>query len=81
MEVHIRYTDAGSQGDVLRDADGLKITADFLLVQAGYIGNLDLQSAHERFAEKRKADPNLVMDCLLATQQPGCAPVCTLHHA
>jgi translation initiation factor eIF-2B subunit epsilon len=73
MDVHIRYTDGNSQGDVLRDADQLKITANFLLVQVGYLGNLDLRVAHERFAAKRKADPNLVMDCLLAPTQPGCA--------
>jgi translation initiation factor eIF-2B subunit epsilon len=65
FEVILRATAALSPGDVLREADSLPLAGDFLLVRAGYVGNLDLQQAVNNFAEKRRRDNGLVMDCLV----------------
>jgi translation initiation factor eIF-2B subunit epsilon len=63
--VILRATSALSAGDVLREADSLPLAGDFLLVRAGYVGNLDLQQAVNDFAEKRRKDNGLVMECLV----------------
>lgn len=66
MKVSLRSTLGNSEGDVLRDVDNLGIKNDFLLVRAGYIGNIDLESAVRAFTVKRKKDSSLLMECLVA---------------
>ena len=71
MEIVLRSTSATTQGDVLREVDALGLAADFLLVRAGYIGNLHLAQLVKRFTQKRKKDPGLAMECLLAPYNPS----------
>lgn len=66
MEVRIRSTLASAEGDVLRELDNVPLQGDFLLVRAGYMGNIDLDSAVKAFTVRRKKDPSLLMDCLVA---------------
>lgn len=68
MSIRIRQTQATSEGDVMREVDGLAIAGDWLLVKAGYIGNLDLETAVTEFTAKRKKDPSLLMDCVVASR-------------
>ncbi|SGY47010.1 BQ5605_C001g00486 [Microbotryum silenes-dioicae] len=64
----VRPTKAATPGDVLREVDSLQILApaDFLIVQAGYVGNLNLKAKVTQFAARRKADPNMCMSCVVA---------------
>ena len=66
MKIRIRSTQAYTEGDVMREVDGFGITGNWLLVKAGYIGNLNLEQAVNDFTVKRKKDPGLLMDCVLA---------------
>ncbi|KAH9812053.1 hypothetical protein DFH28DRAFT_899627 [Melampsora americana] len=69
MSVTIIPTTAYTPGDVLREVDSRALlktkTGDgsdirtFVLAQCGYIGNLDLSLASDRFAIRRKLDGNL----------------------
>lgn len=68
MSIRIRQTQAVSEGDVMREVDGLALTGDWLLVKAGYIGNLDLEKAVTDFTAKRKKDPSLLMDCIVTSR-------------
>lgn len=63
--VTLKQTASVTEGDVLREADALELKSNFLLLRAGYLGNVDLARALKEFAVKRKADPNLVLDSLL----------------
>lgn len=53
---------------MLREVDSLGILApaDFLVVQVGYVGNIDLAGKVEEFGERRKKDPTLAMSCVVA---------------
>ena len=55
-------------GDVLREVDSLQILApaDFLVAQAGYVGNLHLDTLVRDFGLRRARDPDLVMSCVVA---------------
>lgn len=68
MSIRIRQTQAISEGDVMREIDSLAIAGDWLLVKAGYIGNLDLETAVTDFTAKRKKDPSLLMDCIVTSR-------------
>ncbi|GAA5835110.1 hypothetical protein JCM9279_007202 [Rhodotorula babjevae] len=67
ISIVVRPTKALTPGDVLREVDGLQILApaDYLVVQAGYVGNVDLKAKVDEFAERRKADPSLSMSCIV----------------
>lgn len=62
---------AGTEGDVIREVDGLALTGDYLLVRAGFVGNLDLEKAVEDFTARRKKDPGLLMECLVSPRSNG----------
>lgn len=68
MSIRIRQTQAITEGDVMREVDSLALTGDWLLVKAGYIGNLNLEQAVTDFTAKRKKDPSLLMECLVASR-------------
>jgi translation initiation factor eIF-2B subunit epsilon len=68
MSIRIKQTQATSEGDVMREVDGLAIAGDWLLVKAGYIGNLDLEKAVTDFTAQRKKDPSLLMNCLVTSR-------------
>lgn len=53
---------------MLREVDSLQILApaDYLVVQAGYVGNVDLAEKVKEFAERRKKDPSMTMSCVVA---------------
>jgi hypothetical protein len=76
FEVVLRATTAMYPGEVLQEADDLPLAGDFLLVRAGYVGNLDLRQAVKNFGEKRRKDSGLVMDCLVRPKLPQYAHVC-----
>lgn len=67
MSIVVRPTKALTPGDVLREVDGLQILApaDYLVVQAGYVGNVDLKVKVDEFTERRKKDPNMSMSCIV----------------
>lgn len=65
FQLILKQTGSVTEGDVLREADALELKTNFVLLRAGYIGNLDLQRALKEFANKRKRDANLVLDSLL----------------
>ncbi len=65
FQVVIRPTTALTQGDALRDVDSLAIPGDFILAKVGYIGNINLEAAVHKFAERKRSDRGLVMECLL----------------
>lgn len=75
LSIVLRPTKAATPGDVLREVDSLQILApaDFLVVQAGYVGNVDLAQKVKDFAERRKADPNMTMSCVVAPTETRCA--------
>ncbi|KAK4051858.1 translation initiation factor eIF-2B epsilon subunit, GEF [Microbotryomycetes sp. JL201] len=68
LKIVLRPTRAATPGDVLREVDSLQILApaDYLVVQAGYVGNIDLQQKVNEFTERRKADPTMTMSCVVA---------------
>ncbi|SCV74138.1 BQ2448_6570 [Microbotryum intermedium] len=72
----VRPTKAATPGDVLREVDSLQILApaDFLVVQAGYVGNLNLKGKVTEFAARRKADPNMCMSCVVAPVETRTTP-------
>lgn len=76
LSIVFRPTTALTPGDVLREVDGLQILApaDFLVVQAGYVGNAGLGELVKDFTERRKRDPNLSMSCVVAPRPAGCVP-------
>ena len=77
MSIRIRQTQAYSEGDVMREVDGLALTGDWLLVRAGYMGNLDLQSAVEGFTARRKKEQGLLMECLVSQRKTkSCGTSC-----
>lgn len=55
----------------MREVDSLGILApaDFLVVQAGYVGNIDLAEKVKEFTERRKVDPTLAMSCVVAPRK------------
>ncbi|TNY22364.1 hypothetical protein DMC30DRAFT_392369 [Rhodotorula diobovata] len=67
ISIVVRPTKALTPGDVLREVDGLQILApaDYLVVQAGFLGNVDLKDKAHEFTERRKADPSLTMSCIV----------------
>ncbi|GAA6034875.1 hypothetical protein JCM8097_009345 [Rhodosporidiobolus ruineniae] len=67
LQIVVRPTKALTPGDVMRECDSLSILspADYLVVQAGYVGNVDLKQKVSEFTERRKKDPNLSMSCLV----------------
>lgn len=71
LSIIVRPTKALTPGDVLREVDSLSILSpsDYLVVQAGYVGNVDLKSKVEEFGERRKADQSLTMSCLVSPIQ------------
>lgn len=56
----------------MREVDGLALAGDWLLVKAGYIGNLDLETAVTEFTARRKKDPSLLMDCVVTSRARRC---------
>ena len=74
LSIIIRPTKAMTPGDVLREVDGLGILApaDFLVVQAGYVGNVDLGEKVKEFAARRAASPMLSMSCVIAPRKHSC---------
>ena len=50
----------------MREVDGLSLPGDWILAKAGYIGNLDLEKAVESFTARRKKEPELIMECVVA---------------
>lgn len=52
----------------MREVDSLQLLApaDFLVVQAGYVGNVDLKAKVERFTERRVKEPACAMSCMVA---------------
>ncbi|KAL8287047.1 hypothetical protein RQP46_004053 [Phenoliferia psychrophenolica] len=74
LSIVLRPTTALTPGDVLREVDSLQILApaDFLVVQAGYVGNVGLGNLVRDFGLRRARDPDLVMSCVVAqTATPG----------
>lgn len=67
MTIVVRPTKALTPGDVLREVDSLQILApaDYLVVQAGYVGNVDLKEKVQEFTDRRVKDPNLSMSCIV----------------
>ncbi|BGP38404.1 translation initiation factor eIF-2B epsilon subunit, GEF [Rhodotorula kratochvilovae] len=67
IQIVVRPTKALTPGDVLREVDGLQILAptDYLVVQAGFVGNVDLKAKTTEFTERRKVDPSLSMSCIV----------------
>ncbi|GAA5976485.1 hypothetical protein JCM10908_005516 [Rhodotorula pacifica] len=67
MSIVVRPTKALTPGDVLREVDSLQVLApaDYLVVQAGYVGNIDLKEKVQEFTERRLKDPNLSMSCIV----------------
>lgn len=67
----LRPTQAMTPGDVLREVDSLGILAptDFLVVQAGYVGNVDLKQKVAEFTERRKSESSLSMSCVVAPRK------------
>lgn len=68
LSIIFRPTTAQTPGDILREVDSLQILnpADFLVVQVGYVGNVDLKQRVEEFGERRKMDQALAMSCVVA---------------
>ncbi|KAK4703891.1 translation initiation factor eIF-2B subunit epsilon, partial [Phenoliferia sp. Uapishka_3] len=68
LSITVRPTTALTPGDVLREVDSLQILApaDFIVVQAGYVGNINLADLVKEFGERRSRDPYLVMSCVVA---------------
>lgn len=68
LQIILRPTKAATPGDVLREVDSLQILApaDFLVVQAGYVGSIDLAQKVKEFTERRTTDPTLTMSCVVA---------------
>ncbi|GAA5923079.1 hypothetical protein JCM1841_000307, partial [Sporobolomyces salmonicolor] len=81
LSIVIRPTKALTPGDVMREVDGLSILApaDYLVVQAGYVGNVDLGQKVKDFTERRKADPSLSMSCVVAPIQTKTSSVFAVH--
>ncbi|GAA5949819.1 hypothetical protein JCM21900_004211 [Sporobolomyces salmonicolor] len=81
LSIVIRPTKALTPGDVMREVDGLSILApaDYLVVQAGYVGNVDLGQKVKEFTERRKADPSLSMSCVVAPIQTKTSSVFAVH--
>lgn len=69
--VVLRPTQASTPGDVLREVDSLGILAptDFLVVQAGYVGNVNLEEKVKEFTERRVRESSLAMSCLVAPRK------------
>ncbi|GAA5860000.1 hypothetical protein JCM8547_003052 [Rhodosporidiobolus lusitaniae] len=67
LQILVRPTKALTPGDVLRECDSLSILspADYLVVQAGYVGNVDLKQKVQEFTERRKKDQSLTMSCIV----------------
>ncbi|GAA5976582.1 hypothetical protein JCM11641_001346 [Rhodosporidiobolus odoratus] len=67
LQIIVRPTKGLTPGDVMRECDSLSILspADYLVVQAGYVGNVNLKQKVEEFGQRRKADPNLSMSCIV----------------
>lgn len=72
LQIVLRPTKAATPGDVLREVDSLQILApaDFLVVQAGYVGSIDLAQKVKDFTERRTADPTMTMSCVVAAVEP-----------
>lgn len=68
LQITLRPTTALTSGDVLREVDSLQILApaDFLVVQAGYVGSLSLGDRVKEFTSRRTRDPNLCLACVVA---------------
>ncbi|KAI5474655.1 hypothetical protein MNV49_002699 [Pseudohyphozyma bogoriensis] len=81
ITVVLRPTTASTPGDVLREVDGLGILspADFLVVQAGYVGNVDLAGKVAEFTKKRKEDPYLLMSCVVAPRKVATTSKLAVH--
>ncbi|GAA6000458.1 hypothetical protein JCM10207_008020 [Rhodosporidiobolus poonsookiae] len=67
LQIIVRPTKGLTPGDVMRECDSLSILspADYLVVQAGYVGNVNLREKVDEFTERRKKDPNLTMSCIV----------------
>ncbi|GAA5887270.1 hypothetical protein JCM6882_002469 [Rhodosporidiobolus microsporus] len=67
LHIIVRPTKGLTPGDVMRECDSLSILspADYLVVQAGYVGNVDLKQKVAEFTERRKKDPNMTMSCIV----------------
>ncbi|GAA5905565.1 translation initiation factor eIF2B catalytic subunit epsilon [Sporobolomyces salmoneus] len=81
LSIVVRPTKALTPGDVLREVDSLSILSpsDYLVVQAGYVGNVDLKAKVEEFGERKKADPSLTMSCLVSPIQSKTNSVFAVH--
>ncbi|GAA5877759.1 hypothetical protein JCM16303_000227 [Sporobolomyces ruberrimus] len=81
LSIIVRPTKALTPGDVLREVDSLSILSpsDYLVVQAGYVGNVDLKSKVDEFGERRKADQSLTMSCLVSPIQNKTNSVFAVH--
>lgn len=71
LNIIVRPTKSVTPGEVLRELDKLGILGpvDYLVVQAGYVGNLFLKDKVDEFTVRRKADPSLTMSCVVAPRQ------------
>lgn len=71
ISITLRPTTALTPGDVLREVDGLGILApaDFLVVQAGYVGNILLAEKVKEFTTWRKEDPTVCMSCVVTPRK------------
>ncbi|GAA5998409.1 translation initiation factor eIF2B catalytic subunit epsilon [Rhodotorula paludigena] len=67
LTIVVRPTKALTPGDVMREVDGLQILAptDYLVVQAGFLGNVDLKQKVQEFGARRQKDPSLSMSCIV----------------
>ncbi|GAA6005765.1 hypothetical protein JCM11491_004000 [Sporobolomyces phaffii] len=81
LSIVVRPTKALTPGDVLREVDSLSILSpsDYLVVQAGYVGNVDLKAKVEEFGERRKLDQSLTMSCMVSPIQNKTHSVFAVH--
>ncbi|KAM0754479.1 hypothetical protein T439DRAFT_309262 [Meredithblackwellia eburnea MCA 4105] len=68
LTLTLRPFQGQTPGDVLREVDGLQLLAptDFLVVQAGYLGNVALEELVKDFSARRVRDKDLVLGCGVA---------------
>lgn len=81
ISITLRPTTALTPGDVLREVDGLGILApaDFLVVQAGYVGNILLAEKVKEFTTWRKEDPTVCMSCVVTPRKSPTATKLAVH--
>ncbi|GAA6059328.1 hypothetical protein JCM10212_005908 [Sporobolomyces blumeae] len=81
LSIVVRPTKALTPGDVMREVDGLSLLAptDYLVVQAGYVGNIELKDKVEEFTQRRLADPSLSMSCIVSPIHTKTSAVFAVH--